>query len=282
MPSAITHIPFHGIPAIQLNGPQGAQAIVSLQGAQVLSWIPAGGREWFYLSEKADYSGKSAIRGGVPVCFPQFSSQGELPKHGLVRCVPWQLDSQSESPHATSLTLRLRDSEATRRQWPHAFSISLTATLGASDLKIELQVENTGQRMFEFTAALHSYFRIADIGEVQIDGLGGVHYRDAANGNTEAIQNENTLRVEGEIDRVYHAAPAVQIREPGRMLGLQALGFPETVVWNPGREKNAALSDMATEGYRQMICVEAAAADRRIGLMPGQQWRGVQALFAFL
>ncbi len=271
-------IQFHGIPAYQLNGPQGATAIVSLQGAQVLSWIPAGGQEWLYLSENADYSGKSAIRGGVPVCFPQFSGQGNLPKHGLVRCIAWQRGGQALSTNATSLTLRLKDGETTKGYWPYSFSIALTVTLGSNDLKIAVEVENTDERTFEFTAALHSYFRIGDVGQMEIGGLCAVHYRDAANGNVERTQIEEPLRIAGEIDRVYHAAPTVEIREPGRTLVVETAGFPETVVWNPGSEKNTMLVDMGAEDHRRMVCVEAAAADEGIKLECGKSWKGSQRL----
>ena len=273
----ITPIQFHGAHAFALTGPQGAAAIVSLQGAQVLSWIPAGGQEWLYLSDNSDYSGKTAIRGGVPVCFPQFSSKGALPKHGLVRCVPWQLIDQHADDTSSSVTLRLGDSAETQQQWPHAFSIQLTTRLSADELKIGFEVENTGTQAFSFTTALHTYLRIGDIGTVHIDGLGGVAYRDAANGDVEATQAEPLLRIDGEVDRVYHMAPnLLRICDAGRTLVIQSQGFPETVIWNPGPEKCAALSDMPEDGYRQMICVEAACADASIELAPGQRWAGSQ------
>ncbi len=38
-----------GQPAVHVQAPDGAQAIVLLHGGQVVSWIPAGGREQLYL-----------------------------------------------------------------------------------------------------------------------------------------------------------------------------------------------------------------------------------------
>jgi glucose-6-phosphate 1-epimerase len=49
----ISDIDFNGLPALELCAADGARAVVSLFGAQVLSWRPAGGREWLYLSERA-------------------------------------------------------------------------------------------------------------------------------------------------------------------------------------------------------------------------------------
>ena len=277
VPSAVTPFQFHGIPAIALKGPQGASAIVSLQGAQVLSWIPAGGQERLYLSERSDFSGKTAIRGGVPVCFPQFSSQGTLPKHGLVRCVPWQLLEQHADDVAASVTLGLTDSADTRELWPHAFSIKLDVRLSAHELNIGFEVENTGKQAFSFAAALHTYLRVGDIDVVQIEGLGGVAYRDAANGNREVNQAEAMLKIDGEVDRVYHVAPKLlKVCEPKRELVIQSQGFKETVVWNPGAGKCAGLNDMPEDGYRHMVCVEAACSDAKVELMPGQRWVGSQ------
>ena len=56
-------------------------------------------------------------------------------------------------------------------------------------------------------------------------------------------------------------------------------GFTDTVVWNPGREKAAAMPDLG-EGYRAMLCVEAAAVEPPVRLRPGERWEGVQAVEA--
>ena len=275
---SIKPIDFHGLPAYRLHGPQGATAIVTQQGAQLLSWIPAGGEECLYLSEKADYTGKTAIRGGVPVCFPQFSSQGNLPKHGLVRCENWRWLDQQADASSVSVTLGLSDSEATRQVWAHRFAIKLTVRLSAHQVEIALDVENTGEQKFIFTAALHTYLRVGDISEVRIAGLEGAGYRDAVDGNREAIETRPLITIDDEVDRVYHTAPKLDVREPARALAIQSAGFLETVIWNPGAELCAALSDMPQHDYRHMLCAEAACADRSVSLGPGETWRGVQRL----
>ena len=81
-----------GVPALLLLTEGGASAEVSLHGAQLLSWRPAGGREWIFLSERADYAVGKAIRGGVPICFPWFGRRAgspEAPQHGFARILPW-------------------------------------------------------------------------------------------------------------------------------------------------------------------------------------------------
>ncbi len=74
----------HGLDAIELIAPDGARAVLALHGAHVLSWIPAGGTEQLYLSPQSEFSLGQAIRGGVPVCFPQFATRGSLPRQSVI------------------------------------------------------------------------------------------------------------------------------------------------------------------------------------------------------
>ena len=56
--------------------------------------------------------------------------------------------------------------------------------------------------------------------------------------------------------------------------------WAQTVVWNPGADKGAALADMPPEGWRQMLCVEAAQVYEPIRIAPGDFWQGAQRLRA--
>ena len=83
-------------PICHLHTPQGDTAAISLHGAQVLSWRTADNKaqqERLYLSPRVNWQavaqGRSAIRGGIPICWPQFNRRGPLPKHGLARLLPW-------------------------------------------------------------------------------------------------------------------------------------------------------------------------------------------------
>ena len=73
---------FAGLPATELQLPCGDRLVVAHHGAHVLSWV-AGGRERLYLSPQSVMDGHAAIRGGIPVCFPQFNQRGDLPSMAL-------------------------------------------------------------------------------------------------------------------------------------------------------------------------------------------------------
>ena len=81
---------FAGLPATELQLAGGDRVVIARHGAQVLSWV-AGGRERLYLSPRSVMDGQAAIRGGIPVCFPQFNLRGTLPKHGFARHLAWTL-----------------------------------------------------------------------------------------------------------------------------------------------------------------------------------------------
>jgi len=281
MPARIDSLHFGGQPALALTTPDGASAVVSLFGGQVLSWTPAGGSEWLYLSPQARFDGSSAIRGGIPVCFPQFAGLGRLPKHGLVRNRPWSVAEQRCGDGYALVTLAVSEDDASYAVWPQNFTAELTAVIEGGRLDLEFEVANTGHAPFAFTAALHTYLRVREVENARLEGLYGHEYRDAANGDRIVRDSGDALIVEGETDRVYHGVERpLLLRDGNRSLGIQVEGFPDVVVWNPWEQRCAELPDMPANGFRHMLCVEAAAARQRIELDAGEDWCGRQSLIA--
>lgn len=278
MKPSIEDIEFQGIEALRLNGPNGVSAVVAKHGAQLLSWVTSDGRERLFLSERACYDGSVAIRGGVPVCFPQFASVGDLPKHGFVRTRPWTVSSRRTGDDYALVTLQCSDDEATRALWPHAFLAELTVMLESDRVDLEFAVTNTGGEPFSFTGALHSYLRVVQVEDIALEGLHGHEYRDAASGDKVIRETGTELIVDSEVDRVYYNVKRPQLLRAGNLsLGIQAQGFPDVVVWNPWVEQCAKLPDMPADGWRRMLCVEAAAT-RPVSLPAGEEWYGRQTL----
>jgi len=271
---------YMGHPAVALACADGARATVLLHGGQLVSWIPAGGQEQLYVSPTSRCGEGEAVRGGVPVIFPQFSDRGPLPRHGLLRTRGWQLlDMPAHGRHAQAV-LRFAADAATRRLWPHAFEAEITFSLTGRQLDIELAVTNTGDAPFEFTAALHTYLRTNDVLKVQLEGLQGVRYEDNTTGQQQQQWGDVT-QVVGEIDRLYHDAPReLVLREMGRRLAIAQTDFTDVVVWNPGPHKAAQLEDMPDEDWLKMLCVEAARVLAPVTLAPGEEWAGMQTFIA--
>jgi glucose-6-phosphate 1-epimerase len=263
----------NGLPKVILSSPDGSRAEVYLHGSHITSWIPSGNEEQLYLSAASEFRDGAAIRGGVPVVFPQFSTWGPLPKHGFARNHAWDLISAGDG----SAYFQLRDSDVTRAIWPHAFLAEFAVTVRERQLIMELAITNRGEQAFDFTAALHTYLRVDDITATQIENLSGLKYFDAVL-KQEAMQAEDALTFPGEIDRVYFDAARVIVRDGHRSCEVQNSGFPDSVIWNPGAKLAAALTDLDPGGYRHFVCVEAAIFREPIILEPYQTWRGGQAL----
>ena len=279
MSADISKTTLNGQPVLQVCTRDGAQATLSLFGGQLLHWQPAGGKPWLYLSDQARFDGESAIRGGAPVCFPQFSQQGKLPRHGLVRTVPWRLIEQREPDGDAMLTVGIESSDETRALWPFDFALELTINVGGNRLDVELSVTNTGYSSFAFTAALHTYLRVAEVELAQLEGLSGHRYQDTTDGGAVKTDTAETLNVDAPVDRIYREAPReLRLLDHGRRLLIVQEQFPDTVVWNPWEDDARALNDMPDSDFRRMLCVEAAAAAQRIELGADETWWGRQSL----
>jgi glucose-6-phosphate 1-epimerase len=269
---------FAGLPACELALPQGDRLVVALQGAHVLSWV-SGGQERLYLSPQSSLDGQTAIRGGVPVCFPQFNQRGpladRLPKHGFARNVAWQADAPVLSSDRAQLSLRLADNAQTRAWWPQAFEAQLHIELSPGALQLTLNVHNTDIVPLAFSGALHTYLAVPDVTQATLQGLGDQPEWDSLT-NTHA-QAADTLRFAAEFDRVYEAGPQPMTLN-GSLQIRQSPSWANTVVWNPAQDLCKRLADMPKDGWRQMLCVEAAQVYAPITLPAGGRWAGWQRL----
>jgi len=267
-----------GLPVVPLRSSDGATAQVYLHGAHVTSWRPArDGDERLVHSERSEFRAGTAIRGGIPVIFPQFAAEGPLPRHGFARMSEWTLDSVSSDRGDAVATLSLRDTPETRAIWNHAFLATLGVRVGGDQLAVTLTVENRGRTPLAFTAALHSYLRVYDAHDATIVGLRGTRHRESGAPGTLVREPGNALRVDGEVDRVYVSVPrTLTLWEPERSLEIGFEGFPDAVIWNPGADKAAALADMEAGGERRMLCVEAAAVQQPVTVAAAARWSGTQ------
>ena len=266
---------------LELRAPDGARAELYPYGAHVVSWTPAGERESrLYLSGATELRPGAAIRGGVPVIFPQFASEGPLPKHGFARVREWSVVAGPRVVEgAATATLSLVADERTRAVWPHDFAAELSVRVAGRSLEVALSVVSTGAEPIRFTSALHTYLRVDDIADVRLHGLQGVRYRDSARGGAESVETGEALAIEDEVDRIFFDAPPVlELIEPSGRLRIESAGFRDAVVWNPGAERAAALDDLDAGGWRHFLCVEAAAIGAPPRLEPGARWSGTQKL----
>lgn len=266
---------------VALRARDGSSLRIAPRGAQLLSWCPAGAAEQLFVSPLAAPAG-GALRGGVPVVFPQFAAQGPLPRHGLVRTRDWELVQRREDDLALAV-LRCESGPDTEAQWPYAFALELTVLAQGSTLEIELAVENRGERAFDFQAALHSYLRVSDVSLCALEGLRDQRYLDSLRGQ-EGVQHSARLEfLNGRaVDRIVYGVGErpLALFDHGeahtRLLQIEHQGFADAVVWNPGAEHG--LADLGAEAWREFLCVEAAQIEQALHLPPGEEWFGRQRI----
>lgn len=275
MTSPTTTLPAH---LLTLHSADGAQISVSRFGGHLCSWRGPAGDERLFMSRQSRWDDRTALRGGVPVIFPQFADFGTLPRHGFARLQNWELrESRALENGSALMRLALNDSDATQAL-AGQFRIELTITFSDQALYLTLQVHNTGTIGFSFTAALHTYLRCA-IDRSAIEGLHGHRYLDSTRQREAADDLAAKLMISGEIDRIYPALfTPVHLQQGTHRIEVTQRGFEDLVIWNPGAEKAAALVDLDADEYRQFVCIEAALIDRPCTLLPKQIWQGEQYL----
>ncbi|UVE17744.1 D-hexose-6-phosphate mutarotase [Pseudomonas sp. LS44] len=264
-----------------------AELLIAQQGAQVLSYRRNGDQPLIWLSEQASYHQGQSVRGGIPVCWPWFGDLARNPQavqalylgndpapaHGLARALDWQLLEIDASQDAVNLQFALLQPQQGWPNWPHNVDLHLHIHLDER-LHISLSSHNRGHQSVVLTQALHSYFAVSDIRQVQLDGLAGTHYIETLHDWQERTQHGEVI-FEGETDRIYLDIPdRLSIVDPAwqRRVHLQSSGSRSAVVWNPWIDKSLRLSQFAPDAWQRMLCIETAnVLDDALHLRPGEQ-----------
>lgn len=253
-----------------------ATGLVSLYGGQALKFQPHDQPPVLWLSDHAHYQPGKAIRGGIPIAWPWFGPHPATPTspaHGFARIQPWTVTATQAIDDATQIRLKLEPTPLSRDLWPHEFELEAWLTFGQA-LSVELVARNTDSTTFSFGSALHSYFSVSNIHNIQIHGLDNVRYLDKVY-NNHFLTQRGPITVATEIDRIYLDTTATcVIEDPGwhRRINIEKAGSHSTVVWNPWLDKAKALKDFGDEEYLGMVCVETTnAADDIIIVPPGSE-----------
>jgi glucose-6-phosphate 1-epimerase len=242
------------------------QALISLQGAQVLSFQATDKNPLLWLSEHAAFSPGKAVRGGIPLCFPWFGphpTDTNKPAHGFARHKKWQLLSITQNENACTIKLHLQHDAETLALWPHHFEAELTVTLSHT-LTLDFNVRNRDDREFPLTFAFHTYFHVSDIRRAQVTGLENTAFIDTLRKETALQKMPQAIRFEQEIDRVYlQTAENYQLWDEisGNVTHITSNNCCSAIVWNPWQEKTDRLTDMQGTAWQQMVCVECGRVE---------------------
>lgn len=255
----------------------GTRITACARGAHLMTWT-TDGVDRLWMSPLSGCGQADALRGGVPVLFPQFATFGSLGKHGFARTTPWQVAEAPDTPGWATLAFELEDSPETLAVWPHPFHARLTVAASSTALELTLTVTNRGHGPAPFTGGLHTYLAVSDPA-ASIEGLDGCHAWDGVSTASPAF----TRRLGPQVaaldtqDLVIRGALAPLVLHDAMLgtLAVSAEGFQHRVVWNPG--PGHTLPDVPPGEESRFVCIEAAAVTP-IHLVGGSTWEGRQRL----
>jgi|SRR5664279_2636964 len=268
----------NGLQYLEVDNPLGI-ATIALQGAQVTSWQPKFHTQpVLWLSSNARYTQGRSIRGGVPICWPWFGAHptdSTFCTHGFARVIPWRvIDIDATATGATRIVLEMMETPEAKRQLSYPYVLTITITIGRR-LRVEMATTNKADHPFVIGEAFHTYLNVSDISNVKITGMQDCVYADKILKYERHVEHHPLTFDGSEFDRVYinHSSDCtVHDKGYNRLIHVAKSGSDTTVVWSPGAEKSAQMTDMgAADEWRKTVCVETTnALDNLVVINPGR------------
>lgn len=263
------------------HAPTSQECEIYFYGAAVTNWKTRG-EDHFWLSSINKWeTGGKAIRGGIPICFPQFGPYGDLAQHGFARDTTWELrNSFVADDSSVTAIFSLPTSEEVTSKWPFKFDAEYTVTLSVVGLETKLSVKNLEEdKPISFTCAFHNYFAATSIKNVRVFGFEERPYLDRLQNDAEHPGDKDEgsgMLIEQETDRIYKNAPdELAMFDFGNMKVLKIKTTPtfgDTTLWNPYGAEGA------DGGWDNFICIEPACITNPAVVAPGETWVGAQLL----
>ncbi|KAJ6955466.1 hypothetical protein NC652_006781 [Populus alba x Populus x berolinensis] len=154
--AAIEHTKdWNGMDQVVLRNPQGASArwfcdnrLVCMEGKFFHGGMSKG-KNFYSQAVRGSFKPPKQVRGGIPICFPQFGNCGPLEQHGFARSKVWTVDDNPPPLHPNDshgksfIDLLLKPSEEDLKCWPYSFELRLRVSLAANgDLALTSRVRN--------------------------------------------------------------------------------------------------------------------------------------------
>ncbi len=273
-----------GIPMVRLRHEGSGQlAEVYTYGACLTSWSVRGSELMWVSEENKWESGGKPIRGGIPLCWPQFGPYGKLVSHGFARISNWTIkDTLLNSDSSVSAVFSLDSKTGTHeelKKWGYDFEAEYTVTLSNVGLEAKMTVTNTGSVPMPFSFAFHNYFATSNIDEVRLFGFEESRHYNRLDEDRELPPPQGVeagMFITEETDRIYLDAPeelAIFDFNLLRVIKIKKTStLPNATLWNPYGAEGC------DPGWRNFVCVEPAAISPAASIAPGETWVGAQLL----
>lgn len=231
-------------------------ASISLYGGQVLTWQPTDEKPVFWLSKDSHYSEGSAIRGGIPICWPWFGGYKDAGNHGFVRQQKWQLDDVIINDKSVDIILSWQGAGLSA-VWPYPARLVQRLSFGRQFTQV-MEITNLSGEDVSYTGALHSYFVVSLPENTHIKHLSNESFDCKLTGRT--AQKDELENCKGPIDRIYYNNDMANIVDTAwdRVIEVTGYSSNQWVLWNPGADIAKTMTDIHTKGENEYVCLEAA------------------------
>jgi len=118
----------------------------------------------------------------------------------------------------TTLELELAPSDYTKEMWDKEFLCTFSVSLDDAQLTTKMAVDNKGEEAFDFQAALHSYFTVSSLENLEITGsFEGKEFLNKMVGDEGEMQTEDrsAITITEEYDRVYKGVNDPVLKDTG-------------------------------------------------------------------
>lgn len=225
------------VPLLSVQTPH-CQALISLQGAQLLQFRSQQGHQWLYCPNGLVLQQGRAIDAGIPLCLPWFGrhTQTNFPIHGYLRQQLWRLDAANYLANG-AVQCEFSFHHQPSQQFPFELLVKHRIYLH-QQLNLELECENLSTELLPLSFAWHSYWQTSQ--QSYLQGLEQHSFLD----NRDKLQSKlctGAILCDHAMDKVFEAANTVQtLYNPDFALQFSSQNCPTRIVWQP--QANAGFS----------------------------------------
>ncbi|MGL4524353.1 MAG: hypothetical protein ACRCVN_02375 [Spirochaetia bacterium] len=228
-------------------------------GAHIVSCKIGGSEEIFWLSPLSEYQNEKPVRGGNPLCWPNFGAHDHFPKHGLARLAKWKVISLELKNDISCAIFSLCSNDLNHPYLPDNLDLIFTVELTDQYLKTQLKITNNSHQDFIFSESQHAYFAVSHIKNIGVLGLKGHTYIDRMNHDTQVDCQDDIFHVSKPTDIIFldhHQPITIVDSDMGRQIIVAKSGAQHAVVWNPYQAMATEVTDMAKDAFEGFICIE--------------------------
>lgn len=242
---------------VALSSPSGS-VVVSLDGGRLLSWKDAAGNELFFMPANPESPDGDWSHGGSSVCWPWFGRRGtdQSMIHGFARNNRFTVRDRKKIPGGESVTLGLKVSRTDNADFPYDADLELSVSMTKS-LSVSMKTANTGDKAFEISEGLQTYFAVKDYGKITFQGVDAADFT-AVHGMDKAFR-----RPVGGF--------GFRDDSSGMKFTMKATGNSGVVVWTPGTVEPAN-RNLAKDDCPKFIVIgpSSRAAEGIVTVKPGE------------